>query len=575
MKYLKLLLFVLLTHWNIFIVWGQPQARLFNLSTYDTLDADTRKDKAGAFKKLFAAIAEAGGGVATIPAGDYFLDGKSPVLIPSNTTVYAYGARFFLPEEMGDMQRAILFKGENISNFSWFGGFFKGYCFDPSKESNTWKPNANTRIFVISTTKSGSTCHLLFRDIQSELIAGAVVNVEGLINNETSVPKVEKYASDISVENCTLMKSGKFMWDYGFLWQHIVFADEYKASDLIMAMKYFPEKLTRTNIRIEKNDNRVYLDNIDNPITVSMSDKPDQVLCFYGDYLPSEIIKGKQYYVVAADEKYIKISESLNGTPIIFSTSANDVKMILNMFEAYYLLYQPAGSGPGKGCIDLMACSGTNISGCTFSSLGDAMHIFCCSDNRFINNQILGARMGAFFLAEYSKNSIITGNVIDGNNGSRVMSIERSNENVLVSNNIFRNGGRGSWINQPNNLIIQNNIFINNTTKCERNVARGRKTFRTGTWEEYPEMYFTTYSTDGKYGNVLLKDNLFTTGPESVSTLHFEKNGFDIRIEGNIFKGANVKIVKDPADSTITIEKNIGSEAIEEMELAARKYRNQ
>jgi len=33
-----------------------------------------------------------------------------------------------------------------------------------------------------------------------------------------------------------------------------------------------------------------------------------------------------------------------------------------------------------------------------------------------------------------------------------------------VVGNTFRNGGRGSWINQPQGLILSGNVFINNTT---------------------------------------------------------------------------------------------------------------
>ena len=171
----------------------------------------------------------------------------------------------------------------------------------------------------------------------------------------------------------------------------------------------------------------------------------------------------------------------------------------------------------------------------------------------------MGSRMGAFFLAEFCKNSTITGNTVDGTNGSRVMSIEKSNEDVVVTGNTFRNGGRGSWINQPKNLIIANNVFINNTTKGEQDPWRGRRDYKTGQWQEFAEIYFTTWEEDGSYGPVLLKDNIFVTGDQAAAVVQFEKNGKEIFVEGNIFKGGTGDIFMDDSDSTIFIKNNYGA----------------
>ncbi len=51
------------------------------------------------------------------------------------------------------------------------------------------------------------------------------------------------------------------------------------------------------------------------------------------------------------------------------------------------------------------------------------MHLQKCDGVVFSNNQITGSRMGAFFLAEFCKNATITGNTVDGTNGSRVISV--------------------------------------------------------------------------------------------------------------------------------------------------------
>ena len=547
----------------------------FNLSQFKP-NANGKSDDTPAFQRLFEAVSKVGGGTVTIPAGEYYVSGLSSINIPSNTTVFAYGANFHLPKTLGDQARIVVFKGENITNFTWFGGHFEGYCFDHRNPPNSWEPNVNTRIFVISTSESGKTDHILFRDVSSNKVAGAIVNIEGFKKVHDS-PIVENFATNVSVENCTFIDSGKFMWDYGLLWQIIVFSEEYTPSDLAMAKKYFRNDLIRSNVKMNDGDDKILFDNKLNPISISNSALPKDAVCFFGDKLPENIIKGKQYFIVTSTAQYIQVSDQPKGEPITFkgSSSATKTNLIYNLQDAFYVLYAPIGSGPGKGCIDLVACKNTRITGCKISALGDAMHIHSCHNNIFSNNQILGARMGAFFLAEYSKNSSIVGNTVNGTNGSRIISIERSNEDVTVIGNTFRNGGRGSWINQPKNLIMQGNIFINNTTKCDPGPWIGRKTFKTGTWESYSEIYFTTYQKGGKYGPVILKDNIFETGPGAAAAIQFEKNGEDVLVEGNFFKGNTGIINLDADDKTITIGKNFGAKVMESKDGGKSKYRNE
>ena len=547
----------------------------FNLSQFKP-NANGKSDDAPAFQKLFEAVSKVGGGTVTIPAGEYYVSGLSSISLPSNTTVFAYGANFHLPKTLGDKARIVVFKGENMTNFTWFGGHFEGYCFDHRNPPNTWEPNVNTRIFVISTSESGKTDHILFRDVSSNKVAGAIVNIEGF-KKVHDLPTVENFATNVSVENCTFIDSGKFMWDYGLLWQIIVFSEEYTPSDLAMAKKYFRNDLIRSNLKMNDGDDKILFDNKLNPISISNSNLPKDAVCFFGDKLPENIIKGKQYFIVTSTAQYIQVSDQPKGEPITFkgSSSATQTNLIYNLQDAFYVLYAPIGSGPGKGCIDLVACKNTRITGCKISALGDAMHIHSCHNNIFSNNQILGARMGAFFLAEYSKNSSIVGNTVNGTNGSRIMSIERSNEDVTVIGNTFRNGGRGSWINQPKNLIMQGNIFINNTTKCDPGPWIGRKTFKTGTWESYSEIYFTTYQKGGKYGPVILKDNIFETGPGAAAAIQFEKNGEDVLVEGHFFKGNTGVINLDADDKTITIGKNFGAKVMESTDGGKSKYRNE
>ena len=152
--------------------------------------------------KLAAILAPAAaqGGTVTIPPGDYEMDGATPLTIASHTTVSAYGARFHLPKTLGDKARVVLFAGENASDFRWFGGHFAGHVFDPSKASNSWEPNANTRAILITTTPGGRTENLTFRDVTSDGLAGAVITVLGR-EKKGSEREVETFARNVTVEN--------------------------------------------------------------------------------------------------------------------------------------------------------------------------------------------------------------------------------------------------------------------------------------------------------------------------------------------------------------------------------------
>ncbi|GHU98342.1 hypothetical protein FACS1894159_00670 [Bacteroidia bacterium] len=529
--------------------------RIFDLAAYHP-HVDGVTDDTPAFGRLLKKVDSRGGGVVVIPPGDYYLSGEDPLPIPSNTTVFAYGARFLLPETLGDRARIILFEGTDVVDFTWFGGFFKGYCFDPSEAQNTWEPNVTTRIFVVNTSENGVTDRVRFRDIASDRVAGSVVNVIGYtpLKEDTAGNTDINFATNVSVENCTFLKTGKFMWDYGYLWQTVVFAEDFTPAEVAMAQKYFCNELIRDSVTIKNGDPKVRFDNLVDPLAVN------QTLCFYNDRLPGNIVRGKRYYVASSTPEYITVSERPNGPPVKFvGDGGAQVKIISNLWRAFMELYAPLGAGPGKGCIDLMRCRNTQITGCVISALGDAMHVYCCHNNLIANNQILGARMGAFFLAEYSKNSTVTGNTVDGANGSRVLSIERSNEDVTLTGNVFRNGGRGCWINQPKNLIIQANVFVGNTAKGTKDPREGRRDFKTGGWQSFPEIYFSTYQSGATYGPVVMSDNIFVTSPSAAAAVHFAENGRDISVSGNTFKGATGLIMMDEAEGSIRLSDNAGS----------------
>lgn len=526
--------------------------------------ADGAADDAPALARCFEAAAKAGGGTVTIPAGDYRLAGDAPVPLCSRLTVVAHGARFHLPGQLGDRARVVLFAGTNVSDLCWFGGHFAGRVFDPASAHNTWEPNANTRGIVITTTAGGRTERLTFRDVTSDGMAGAVITVLGA-EKKGSEREVVTLARHVTVENCTLERSGKFMWDYGLLWQIAVWPEEHTEGERAMAAKYGRSDLIRGPVGMADGDDRVCFDNA-RPLPISgPRDEKDMArgrdaVCLFGDALPSNIVRGKQYFVVESAPGFIRIAETPGGAPIRFAGAAGpQARLFCGLSQAFLGLYAPTGAGPGKGAIDLVGCQHVIVRGCRLSALGDTMHIQKSQGVVFADNHITGSRMGAFFLAEYCKNATVTGNTVDGTNGSRVMSVEKSCEDVTIIGNTFRNGGRGSWINQPRNLVMQGNVFINNTTKGERDPRRGRRSFVAGDWENWPEIYFTTYEPGATYGPVILRDNIITTGPEAKAAVRFEAGGRGIVMNGNILRGSTGAVLVE-GDAEVALGDNPGAQ---------------
>jgi hypothetical protein len=270
-------------------------------------------------------------------------------------------------------------------------------------------------------------------------------------------------------------------------------------------------------------------------------------------------VRGRQYFVVESKPEFIRIAETAGGDAVKFASDAGpQARLISNLFQAHLALYAPAGSGPGKGALDLVGCEKVIVRGCRLSALGDTMHIQKSRGVIFANNHITGSRMGAFFLAEYCKDATITGNTVDGSNGSRVISVEKSCEDVTIVGNTFRNGGRGSWINQPRNFVLADNIFVNNTTKCERDPRRGRRSFITGDYERYAELYFTTHEPGGRYGNITVRGNIITSGPNAQRAITFAPGGDTILVADNIFSGPVRDIAPATGCENAIIRNNVG-----------------
>ena len=531
---------------------------LFLLAACLALALDVRGDDSD---KIAALLAR--GGTVTIPAGDYHLDGTKPLPLASNMTVIAHGARFILPETLPEKARVVLFAGENISHLAWHGGEFIGHVFDPAQKDNLWEPNASTKGIEITTTKDGGTRDILFRDVRSDGVAGAVIGVHGLAKRG-SESEVEAYAERVALESCALLRSGRFMWDYGFLWQIMTWPEAYETWEVERARRYFRTDKLRERIQMTDGDDRVRFDNRIPPLPVAKSDEPKDALTFLGANLPKNIVRGRQYFIVESAPDFIKITDKPRGRPIRFDGGSGDgAALAHDMMAVYLAAYAPTGGASGKGAFDITGAVNVRVTACQLSAMGDTMHIQKCRNIVFANNQILGSRMGAFFLAEFCQNATITGNLVDGTNGSRVVSVEKSCTDVTMTGNTFRNGGRGAWINQPVNFVMTGNIFVNNTTKNEPDMRRGRRAFQSGEPGQFPELYFTLYEPGASYGPVVVRDNLFILGDSAPNeAVTFAPNGHDLQFTGNSFQTKPATVVVDPNCTNALMAPNQGAKTV-------------
>jgi hypothetical protein len=101
---------------------------------------------------------------------------------------------------------------------------------------------------------------------------------------------------------------------------------------------------------------------------------------------------------------------------------------------------------------------------------------------------------------------------------------------------------------------------MNNTTKCERDPHRGRRSFVTGDYEEYAELYFTTHEPDGRYGNVTVRGNIFISGDHALHAITFAPGGDTLLVSDNIFRGKARTIAPTTGCTNVTIRGNVGAD---------------
>lgn len=487
-----------------------------------------------ALKACFEKASEQKGSVVIIEPGEYLVDSFEPVPLCSDIKVFAHGAKFIFPKNLGKRFFRRMFCGWNIKNFEWCGGHFEGYVYDANSKDNLWPPYAFTGCICIYAKDDGCVKNISVSGATGNGVAGTVVSVEGT--------KKEK-AVNISVKDCEFLKCARFMWDYGYLWQRVVFDSEYDENSVRNAFDNIPKEHISSPLSLSK-DGGIVADFMPK----KLPDARDTVT-FFGKTLPEGIKRGKQYFVVnKGAENSLFISETENGEHLKIKDIPEETYLFRNMFYIFHDLYCPFGiidrksqnvKDPGgeKGSINIINAINVNVSSCRVCGEGDSTHVSESENVVFANNQILGSRMGAMYIGFFCKNVTITGNTVYGTNGSRSLSVELCTQDITLSGNVFVGGGRGNWFNCPKNVIVSNNLFISNTQKCVPDINIGRISHVTGEYEKYPELYFTSNENADEYGSIVIKGNIFETSEGASAAIAFNPGGKNIVVEGNIFKG--------------------------------------
>ena len=492
------------------------------MKTINLADYLDGKSHDGAFAACFAAAEGMHSSVRiVIPPGEYKLSAINPIRLFSGLDVIADGAEFFFPEDMDNPKHRTMFAGTDVRDFSWRGGRFHGHVYDVPPAVSKWRPDACSRCIAIDTTEKGVNSGIRFDGIMVVDCAGAVVTVYGWSATQNK-------ASDIAVTNCNFIRCGKFMWDYGYLWERLAFPELFTQEERRTAERNF-------NIANVSGAVRFCGDCIEAEELPALKSEPRfpwDGVCFFGENLPPEIQKGRAYYVVSEKKGRLCIAETPDGVPLRTSKAVG-ARLFRNLFDVFHWAYAPVEQGPGKGGMDLICCRNVAVSGNSFSANGDTMHIKESSEVIFSGNRIAGSRMGAFFLAFDCDHVTATGNVVNGTNGSRVLTVERGCSDVVISGNVFYNGGRGCWFNSNRNLILKDNVFRSNVLKGTESC--GRRSPFSGAFEKYPELYFA-HCRKG-YSNIIVSSNLFeATESNTEPTLLFQKMGDGIVVSDNIFR---------------------------------------
>lgn len=449
---------------------------------------------------------------------------STPISLPSGVTVTARGAIFRHP---AGRVSGVLFEAEELWDFAWRGGLFEGDVYNPAREENPLPPNAHT---VGMHIKGGG--RLRFEGVKSQNLAGSALFFDG---------REDAPFLDLSFRNLSLLASGRFMWDYGTLWERITFPRLFPEREVRAAWEYMPREYYSSPL--------TFKDGLARAEFFPEEDSADTCVSFFGEEMPRGIKRGK-YYFSRMTEAGLEILDPETGLPLPLS-GGRDVRLFLGLYRAYHMTYAPAGGGVSKGGCDVRHARGVEFRDSVLSAHGDCTHFHLCHDLTVENNEIKFARMGALFLSAGCQRAVLRRNKVEGGSCSRILTLETGCTDILVEGNRFSGGGRGTWIDTPHGVTVRDNEFVCNTEKCVP--GRGRRSPTDGENEKYGEIYFTARQKDAPFGDVLFEGNRVVSGEGATAALAVLGRGRNIRLKNNEFTGATRAIYAAP-EAEITVE---------------------
>ncbi|NOX53065.1 MAG: hypothetical protein GXP27_01225 [Planctomycetes bacterium] len=203
------------------------------------------------------------------------------------------------------------------------------------------------------------------------------------------------------------------------------------------------------------------------------------------------------------------------------------------------------------------------VRGCSLEgSRSDGTHFYRCRDGRFVDNRVIGSKMGGYFV-ETCQYVLAANNIIRGN-GSRGVTIERGSRFCNLVNNVIEESGRdGLWAPESIGLVVTGNVFRHN----------GRKDHGDLDGEIMINKSRHDPSNTPRCENYRIADNIFLTTGSQDAVIRVLPKAVDIVIENNTFRGACRKIVVDwesPDVQSVVLRQNDGSQ-VQQKTKAAHK----
>lgn len=192
------------------------------------------------------------------------------------------------------------------------------------------------------------------------------------------------------------------------------------------------------------------------------------------------------------------------------------------------------------------------VRGCRFDrSRSDGTHFYKCKQGQFVQNKVIAAQMGGYFIE--TCDDILAADNIIRDNGSRGVTIERGSTFCTLRGNIVANSGReGLWATNCKGLIVAANVFDRNGRKVNGTKAHQIWNANITINDDHTDPTKST-STD-----FLIADNILYTSTSQIAAIRVDAaRSRGISIQGNLLRGENLQIlVEGDSKENVTLRDN-------------------